>query len=151
MKEKISWRLKFIGLLAAAAVCLCLSLTSIPMASSEYSSWQSSFHAPAERLYDHVDFFFSYVYFLILSGGLFLLSVDKIVRRFRKSERAPSPLLAAESKIHSPRLAHTTCGINAVGPGCFRKNGGNRRGRRGPHGLWGAPASWLAISRAAVI
>ena len=92
MKEKISRRLKFIGLLAGAAVCLCLSLLLLLLASSEYSSWQGSFHAPVNRLYENMDSFFSYVCLLILFGGLLMLSIGGIVRLFRKSERTPSPL-----------------------------------------------------------
>ena len=57
MKKKIFRWLKFIGLLAAAAVCLCGFLFGLSEAVSDYSIWQDSFHS-AERLCKHVDSFF---------------------------------------------------------------------------------------------
>lgn len=91
MKKKIFRWLKFIGLLAAAAVCLCGFLFGLSEAVSDYSIWQDSFHS-AERLCKHVDSFFLSVNILILFGGFLLLSIDGILRLFRKSERSPSPL-----------------------------------------------------------
>ena len=91
MKKKIFRWLKFIGLLAVAAVCLCGFLFGSSEAVSDYRAWQDSFHS-AERLCKHVDSFFLSVNILILSGGFLLLSIDGILRLFRKSERSPSPL-----------------------------------------------------------
>lgn len=91
MKEKIKKCLKLIGLLAAAAVCLCGFLFGSFEAVSDYRAWQGSVHA-AERLCKHVDSFFLSVNILILFGGSLLLSIDGILRLFRKSERSPSPL-----------------------------------------------------------
>ena len=90
MKKKIFRWLKFIGLLAAAAVCLCGFLLELVFAIPEYGSWR--FHAPVNQLYEDMDSFFIGVCCLILCSGFFLLSVCGIVRLFRKSERAPSPL-----------------------------------------------------------
>lgn len=91
MKKKIFRWLKFIGLLAAAAVCLCGFLFGLSEAVSDYSIWQDSFHS-VKRLCKHVDSFFLSVNILILFGGFLLLSIDGILRLFRKSERSPSPL-----------------------------------------------------------
>lgn len=91
MKKKIFRWLKFIGLLSAAAVCLCGFLFGSFEAVSDYRAWQDSFHS-AERLCKHVDSFFLSVNILILFGGFLLLSIDGILRLFRKSERTPSPL-----------------------------------------------------------
>lgn len=90
MKKKIFRWLKFIGLLAAAAVCLCMILLELIFVVPEYGAWQ--FHAPVNQLYEDMDSFFIGVNFLILCSGFFLISVSGIVRLFRKSERAPSPL-----------------------------------------------------------
>lgn len=90
MKKKIFRWLKFIGLLAAAAVCLCMILLDLIFVVPEYGAWQ--FHAPVKQLYEDMDSFFIGVSFLILCSGFFLLSVSGIVRLFRKSERAPSPI-----------------------------------------------------------
>lgn len=90
MKKKIFKWLKFIALLAAAAVCLCVFLFGLSEAVSDYEDWQDSFHS-AERLCKHVDSFFSNVSISILFGGLLLLSIDGILRLFRKSERSLSP------------------------------------------------------------
>lgn len=92
MKEKIKKYLKFIGLLAAAAVCLCMILLVLVFTVPEYGAWKSSFHDPVNQLYEDMDSFFIGVCCLILCSGFFLLSVCGIVRLFRKSERAPSPL-----------------------------------------------------------
>lgn len=91
MKKKIFRWLKFIGLLAAAAVCLCGFLFGSSEAVSDYRAWQDSFHS-AERLCKHVDSFFSSVSISVFFGGFLLLSIDGILRLFRKSERSPSPL-----------------------------------------------------------
>ena len=50
MKEKIKKYLKFIGLLAAAAVCLCMILLVVVFTVPEYGAWKSSFHAPVNQL-----------------------------------------------------------------------------------------------------
>ena len=92
MKEKIKKYLKFIGLLAAAAVCLCMILLELVFTVPEYEAWKGSFHDPVNQLYEDMDSFFIGVCGLILCSGFFLLSVSGIVRLFRKSERAPSPL-----------------------------------------------------------
>ena len=89
MKKKIFRWLKFIGLLAAAAVCLCMILLELIFVVPEYGAWQ--FHAPVKQLYEDMDSFFIGVSFLILCSGFFLISVNGIVR-LRKSERAPSPI-----------------------------------------------------------
>ena len=91
MKKKIFRWLKFIGLLAAAAVCLCGFLFGSSEAVSDYRAWQDSFHS-AERLCKHVDSFFLSVNISVFFGGFLLLSIDGILRLFRKSERSPSPL-----------------------------------------------------------
>ena len=90
MNEKIKKCLKFTGLLAAVAVCLCIILLELVFAIPEYGSWR--FHAPVNQLYEDMDSFFIGVCCLILCSVFFLLSVCGIVRLFRKSERAPSPL-----------------------------------------------------------
>ena len=92
MKEKIKKCLKFTGLLAAAAMCLCIILLEFVFTIQEYEAWKGSFHAPVNQLYEDMDSFFIGVCGLILCSGFFLLSVSGIVRLFRKSERAPSPL-----------------------------------------------------------
>lgn len=90
MKKKIFRWLKFIGLLAAAAVCLCMILLELIFVVPEYGAWQ--FNASVKQLYEDMDSFFIGVSFLILCSGFFLISVSGIVHLFRKSERAPSPL-----------------------------------------------------------
>lgn len=76
--------------LTAAAVCLCMILLVLVFTIPEYGSWR--FHAPVNQLYEDMDSFFIGVCCLILCSGFFLLSVCGIVRLFRKSGRAPSPL-----------------------------------------------------------
>ncbi len=90
MKKKIFRWLKFIGLLAAAAVCLYMILLDLIFVVPEYGAWQ--FNASVKQLYEDMDSFFIGVNFLILCSGFFLISVSGIVHLFRKSERAPSPL-----------------------------------------------------------
>lgn len=92
MKEKIKKCLKFIGLLAAVVVCLCMILLELAFTVPEYGAWKGSFHAPVNQLYENMDSFFIGVCCLILCSGFFLLSASGIVRLFRESERAPSPL-----------------------------------------------------------
>lgn len=76
--------------LTAAAVCLCMILLVLVFTIPEYGFWR--FHAPVNQLYEDMDSFFIGVCCLILCSGFFLLSVCGIVRLFRKSGRAPSPL-----------------------------------------------------------
>lgn len=133
MKKKIFRWLKFIGLLAAAAVCLCMILLELIFVVPEYGAWQ--FNASVKQLYEDMDSFFIGVSFLILCSVFF--------SDFRKRDRPPfseigtstRSYLAAESELHSLHLAHPVCGIHAVGPGCYRKDGCDHRGRRSPHGL----------------